>query len=214
MPLPNKYSEYYFPIKYFTASYKCFLDGSRAVSMLEEELADSKMYLSDWKIHWVAACSLLRTSIALFVHDARICVSKDLAAGFSSRWKEIKANAHQHAIYWDFLHAERNNILHEYRWSAYSLYLDREGKVANPPPSLLVLLSDEYVSTLRIRSGRYSGRQAIDVIKEARDWVEEQILVSIRSVGLDPDEERNSRNFQSRPPPPPSIFFDFGKGEQ
>lgn len=206
MPLPLRYSEYYFPVKYFPASYKCFQDGARAVSMLEEELGASKLLLSDWKIHWVAACSLLRTSIALFAYDARICVSKELAAGFSSRWKEIKANAHQHAIYWDFLHAERNNILHEYKWSAYSLHLDLDGKIANPPPSLLLLLSDKYVSTLRIRSGRYSGRQAIDVIKEARDWVEEQILETIRSVGLDPEEERNARTFQRRPPQPPGIL--------
>ena len=193
-------------MKYFPASYKCFQDGSRAVSMLEQELEGSKLLLSDWKIHWVAACSLLRTSIALFAHDARLCVSKDLAEGFAVRWKEIKANAHEHAIYWDFLHAERNNILHEYKWSAYSLYLDLEGKIANPTPSVFLLLSDQYVSTLRIRSGRYSGQQAIDVIKEARDWVEEQILTTISSVGLDPDEERNARTFQRRPPSPPSLL--------
>lgn len=164
------------------------------------------MMLSDWKIHWIAACALLRGAVDLFKLDGSICVNGNLAQGFRDEWAAIGASKEDHPIFWNFLRDERNSILHEYRWSAYEEYLNLDGTLAAPRPSVLLLSSESYESSLRLRSGTYSGRQALDIIQESRDWVRDRINFAIDRSGLKPDEERNIVDFSSRPKVAPSLI--------
>ncbi len=205
MTLPDKYATIYLPVRSFLASSRAFSDGQRAVALLSRELNSDRLVLSDWKIHWVAACALLRASIELFKLDKKLCFPA-LASGVKQEWEVIDKDRADHAIYWGFLRDERNNILHEYKWSAYVQYLDRESKATQPRPGLLSLLPDQYETDLVIRDGPYKGSKAIDIIIKSPEWVEARILSAIKRADLDPVEERNAVTFEKRPPSPPSSL--------
>lgn len=199
MTIPKKYANTYLPVKYFLSSYRAYSDGCQAVKLLEKDLEGSSLMLSDWKIHWIAACALLRGAIDLFKLYGSICVNRNLAQAFKDEWAAVGATKEDHPVFWNFLRDERNSILHEYRWSAYEEYLHLDGTIAAPRPSILLLSSENYESSLRLRSGAYSGRQALDVIQESRDWVRDRINSAICRAGLKPDEERNIVDFSLRP---------------
>jgi hypothetical protein len=128
-----------------------------------------------------------------------MCLSAALREAATEEWKSIEREKEQHRIFWDFLREERNNIIHEYRWSAYERYLDESGVEQHPRPSLLLLTSNTYESDLVLRSGHFKGRRALEVIEESRQWTKERIFSLIDRAGLDPDEYRNIATFVPKP---------------
>lgn len=151
MVLPNKYSHVYLSVRSFLASERAYRDGSRALDLLNKELESDRLYYSDWRVHWVAATTLLRTSINLFQVDKKIC-HPQLAEGIRLEWQEIFDHRDLHPIFWQFLRNERNNIVYEYKWSAYERFLDRAGtEVSNP--GILTLAMGDYDRELLIRDG-------------------------------------------------------------
>ncbi|WP_131725585.1 hypothetical protein ACTTAF_01680 [Rhodobacter capsulatus] len=207
MAVPNKYSEVYLPVRSFLTSFRAYSDGCVAVSLLEKDLQRDYLVLSDWKIHWVAACALLRAAIEMFRVDQEMCVPL-LAKSVKEEWNEIGRQREAHRIYWQFLRDERNNILHEYKWSAYEVYLDKAGKAVFPRPSLLSLVvTDECRGQLMVRHGGFAGQPAFEVIKAAEKWVGDRILSVIARAGLDPGEERSAHSFLPRPVVAPAESF-------
>lgn len=200
MPVPVKYQNLYLPVKFFLGSYRAYSDGMSAIRMLESSQNDKIQRLSDWKIHWVAACTLLRASVDLFQADANICVSQPLANSIGQEWELILSDKKNHPIFWEFLRRERNNILHEYKWSAYQLWLDREGNKAEPSLTLLSLVGGDFQSEILISEGSYKGHKALTLVTESANWVRERIFSAIERAGLDPEEKRNLVTFQIQPP--------------
>ena len=212
MVLPNKYSHIYLTVRSFLAAERAYLDGSRAFDLLKKELESDRILYSDWRVHWIAATTLFRTSIDLFQVDRKMCHS-DLAEGVRQEWAEISDHRDRHDIFWEFLRKERNNILHEYKWSAYERFLDRTGKEVLSPGILMIAMGD-YDRELLIREGKYKGQKAIDVLERCRSWVDERLTSAIRRVGLDPDEKRNAVDFSPPLPSQPGLLDSMLTGKQ
>jgi hypothetical protein len=204
MVLPNKYSHFYLPVRSFLASERAYRDGNRAVDLLRRELESESLFLSDWRVHWVAATTLLRAAIDLFQIDQKMC-HPQLALGVRKEWQDISDRRVEHAIFWEFLRKERNNIVHEYKWSAYERFLDRAGDVVLNP-SILTLGIGDYDRELLIHEGKYTGANAFSVLESCRDWVDARLNSAIERAGLDPEEKRNVVSFLPRPPSAPSLM--------
>lgn len=200
MTIPRKYANTYLPVKYFLTSYRALSDGKTGVRHLEEQLKSSKFYLSEWKVLWIGACTLLRTSIDLFKVDAKSCINKKIREEIRSEWESIKSNKEDHSIFWNFLRKERDNIIHEYEWAAYEGWMDQDGATRPARMSLLDLKPQDAQSILIMRGGRYKGRDSLELLNESAGWVETRIYNAIIRAGFSPDENRNLVTFQERPP--------------
>lgn len=210
--LPNKYSNFYIPIKYFLSSYRALSDGRSGIQRLRDHLDSDSFFISDWKILWLGSCTLLRTSIDLFRVDAKTCINSDIRDQLITEWSDIKANKSKHQIFWDFLRHERDNIIHEYEWAAYEVWMDQEGRIKPARISLFDLKPSDARSVLLMKAGHYKGRDSLELLAESADWVEDRIFSAIRRAGFSPDEERNLVSFGKRPPAPPSLLSEhFGK---
>lgn len=201
MTVPLKYSHYYIPVKYFLTSYRALSDGKTGVRHLEEHLQSSTFLLSEWKVIWIGACALLRTSIDLFKVDAKSCINQKIREEIGAEWSAINQKKEHHPIFWEFLRKERNNILHEYEWAAYEVWMDQDGTTRPAGTSLLAVKPEDTRSVLVMRGGPYQDRNSLDLLKESAEWVEARICGAIRRAGFDPDENRNLVNFQT----PPSV---------
>lgn len=162
-------------------------------------MASTNFLLSEWKVIWIGACTILRTSIDLFQVDVKSCINQKVREGILSEWASIKEDKDAHPIFWKFLQKERNNIIHEYEWAAYEAWLDQDGTVRPARMSLLDLKPRDARSVLIMRGGQYKDRNSLDLLKESAEWVESRIFGAIRRAGFEPDEERNLVNFQKRP---------------
>lgn len=118
-------------------------------------------------------CTLLRTSIDLFRRDASSCINGKIRDEIRAEWEAIDKDQEANAIFWDFLRKERNNIVHEYEWSAYEMWLDSEGNLNPPKLSLLSLRPEDARSVLIMRGGKYKGRDSLELLIESADWVNE-----------------------------------------
>ncbi len=200
MVAPLKYGNTYIPVKYFLTSYRALSDGKDGVRLLEEHLRSATILLSEWKVSWIGACALLRTSIALFQVDAKSCINQKIREEISTEWNSIGQKKEHHPIFWEFLRKERDNILHEYEWAAYEMWMDQDGATRPARMSLLNMKPKDASSVLVMRGGSYKDRNSLDLLKESAEWVEARIYGTIRRAGFDPDEERNLVTFQKRPP--------------
>lgn len=204
MTFPPNLRNPYFPVKYALRSYGALSDGKAGVRQLEEHLQSVEFLWSDWKVIWIGACALLRTSIDLFKIDRRSCINKRIREEIRSEWNSIKKNEADHAIYWEFLQKERNNILHQYDWQSYEMWMDEDGNIR--PPARMTLLTvrpKEAKSVLIMRSGHFKDRNSLELLQESAEWVEERIFGAIRRAGFDPDERKNLATFEKPPPAPP-----------
>lgn len=83
-------------------------DCEAALDMLEHEEDEQR-----WRVLWAGAVTLLRT-VGHALHkvdgaDNRVRRAADAAW---SRWKRDRS---KHAVFWEFIEKERNNVLKEYR---------------------------------------------------------------------------------------------------
>ncbi|WP_152615699.1 hypothetical protein [Leisingera sp. ANG-M1] len=203
MTLPKIFPERYIPVKYFLSSYRAFSDAEVALRHLREGRAGNHLPYSEWRIHWVATCSLLRTAIYLFRQDAKICVGESLGKEIAAEFKLIGDHRSEHQIFWDFIVNERNNLIKEYKWGAYKKWLDAEGNLARPSLVEIALSEEKYDVKLEIQSGVYKGKDALEVAEEGATWTRDRIFSAISRAGLHPDEPRGIYSFK---PPPPSLI--------
>lgn len=200
MAVPKAYANNYVPVKYMLSCYRALTDGRVGIRHLESLLANSRFLMSEWKIVWLGVCATLRSSIDLFQLDTRSCISPAIRNEIKSEWKCIKENRDEHLIFWEFLRKERDNVIHEYHWTAYEAWLDPEGALQTPPTILgSLLISDEVKPVLLMRSGLYEGRNSLELLEEAADWVEARIFAAIQRAGFDPDERRSAWDFHKMP---------------
>jgi len=198
MTLPLNIPPMYIEVKYFLTSYRALSDARSGIRHLESYLHMTSFLLSEWKVIWIGTCAILRTCIDLFRVDAGSCLNAELRQAIAEEWSSIKANKAQHQIFWEFLRKERDNIVHEYEWSAYEAWLKEDGSVVRPTLSLLSARPEDTRSVLVMRGGLYSGRDSLDLSREGADWVEERITSAIKAAGFDPEEKRELHSFKTR----------------
>jgi hypothetical protein len=186
-----------FPVKYFLISWRALSDSASGIDHLEKYIQSSQFFLSDWKVIWIGTCALLRTSVDLFKVDARSCINHRLREEISSEWKSIGENKEEHPIFWEFLRKERNNIIHEYEWSAYKAWLEQDGTVRPAERlSLLSVRAQDVPTVLIMKGGYYKDRNSLDLLKESAQWIEARIFGAIGRAGFEPDELRTFLTFQ------------------
>lgn len=198
MTVSDRYRNVYIRTKNFLTSYRALSDGRTALEILRQHLEREKFLFSEWKIHWIATCTLLRSSIDLFRQDINSCISKDIREALRKEWEEIGADRERHAIFWDFLRKERDSVIHHYKWSAYQVWLDKEGNQVSPTLSLLRVEPNAKSTVIEMQHGRYEGKNSIELFESAANWVEERIFSAISNAGFDPEEERNLITFKPR----------------
>lgn len=197
MTLPDDFLDHSLPVKYFLNSYRALSDGRSGVKHLDAIVAEDKFFLSEWKVAWIGTCAILRTAIELFKVDAKSCINMRLRDAVKQEWAAINSQKTEHPLFWQFLREERNNIMHQYEWRAYAAWLNSEGKIV-PRLSLISMSSSDRIPVIVMSSGFYEGRNSVEVMHEAADWVEDRIFSAIRGAGYDPDEERKVRDFTAR----------------
>ncbi|MEM1133141.1 MAG: hypothetical protein AAGH53_09400 [Pseudomonadota bacterium] len=203
MTISSRYANNFVPIKYMLSSYRALSDGRAGTMHLESILEDNKLVLSRWKVVWSGTCATLRTAVELFRVDSRSCLNEAIRHELCSEWDQIKKNDQDHKIYWHFLRAERNNIMHEYKWTAYEVWMKPDGTVQSPPSILALALGhDNATISLPMRSGPFEGQDSLELLKEAADWVEARIFAAITRAGYDPDEKRGVFDFREMPSTP------------
>ena len=195
-----KYRDHFIPVKYFLNCYRALSDGRSAIQHLENMLKEEHFFLSNWKVTWIGACAILRTSVTLFQKDKQSCLDGALRQEIENEWELIRSEKSLHPIFWEFLRKERDNIIHAYEWGAYEMWMDSEGALKLPQISLLSVRPDDARSVLIMRGGLYSGQNSLGLLKDSAAWIEERIYSAIRRAGYEPEEYRNIATFEKRPP--------------
>jgi hypothetical protein len=198
MTVPTQYANSYVPVKYFLSSYRALSDGRSGIRHIEERLEAATFFLSEWKVNWIGTCAVLRTAIDLFTIDAKSCLAPSIREEIKAEWKAIKNQKEEHAIFWEFLRQERDNVIHEYQWRAYETWMKPDGTFRAARLSLLMLDDDGARPVLLMKGGPFEGRNSLELLKEGADWVEARIFGAIRKAGFDPEEERGLVHFQPR----------------
>lgn len=213
MTVSSKYAYHYVPVKYFLSSYRALSDGRGGISELEQRLDKSNLFLSEWKVIWIGTCTILRSAIDLFKIDAKSCLAPRIREEISAEWKAIKEQKEEHAIFWDFLKQERDNVIHEYQWRSYEAWIKPDGTFRAPRLSLLMIDDDGARPILLMNNGPYQGRNSLELLIEAADWVEARIFGAIRRAGFDPEEKRGLVHFDLPPKLKNSLISNSISGE-
>jgi hypothetical protein len=90
--VPEDWNGSYTPVKYFLISYRAYCDSYTAVMRLSEMSEEQTVVLPNWRIFWIGACTLLRTSIDLFQVDIRSCLNEKIRYELKNEWNYIKIN--------------------------------------------------------------------------------------------------------------------------
>jgi hypothetical protein len=147
-----------------TVTARKFLNDSRhAHDLLELEENEGK-----FRLLWVACCSLLRTTgHALQNVDSEN--NADLKKVVNKWIADLNTNKHKHAIFFDFIMLERNNILKEYELGIFS---GDTNALISPSDESFNLTENIFCPMF---SGAFEGEDCRDVALQAIEWWEEQI---------------------------------------
>jgi len=200
MAVPKKYANNYIAIKYMLSSYRALTDSRAGIRHLEDMLKEKSFLFSEWKIVWIGVCATLRSSIDLFQLDARSCLSQGIRNELKAEWNLIKDNSDAHPIYWNFLKKERDNIIHEYNWTAYEAWLEPDGTIQASSTIIGHLLApSDAKRVLLMQHGEYAGEDSLLLLSNAADWAEARISSAIERAGFSPDEKRGLFDFREMP---------------
>jgi hypothetical protein len=192
MALPLPYRNLPLEVKYNLASYRACLDCKHGL----ERLKKGQVTYSAWKVEWAGLCALLRTSIEMIgKKDAKSCLPEILKKELKHAWNELTYHKEKFPLFWEFIRRERNNIMHEYEFSAYEAIIKPDGTTRRSR-GLLSFMEEGEKETLVIGSGHYKDRQALEVLSEAIEWVENYIFSAIKKAGYDPEEKRYAGSLQ------------------
>jgi hypothetical protein len=143
---------------------KTLADCEIAHGLLKNEKKDSPA----WRVHWVACLALLR-AVGHVLRNIDGKSTDKHAKVIEAAWVEWKTNENEHAIFWNFIQAERNNLLKQYAFGV------------EPEPTLIVadsgaqvvaeggdkVVGDDY---FRLSLECFEGQEGRDVVLEAIDW--------------------------------------------
>jgi hypothetical protein len=138
-------------------------------------MLEAEQDLARWRVHWAGALALVR-SVGHVLHKvdgADPAVGQLITVAYQ-RWKSQKV---KNAVFWDFIEAERNNILKEYRFNLHPLeYVDVAVMMTVRHPETGELCEIPEVVPIGeniyrpIIEGYGESNDARDVYREALDW--------------------------------------------
>ena len=112
-----------------------------------------------WRRRWVAAVVLLRT-VGYVLGRIDVNISPRYKKAIDAAWSQLGQSKPQPAIFWEFIDAERNNIIHEYEVGAGQGATVHLGQ--NKPTEHHYL----------VNTGPFAGRDQRNVLREAISWWE------------------------------------------
>jgi len=112
-----------------------------------------------WRRRWVAAVVLLRT-VGYVLREVDRHISSGYRNAIDEAWVKLKRTKPDPAIFWEFIEAERNNIVHEYAVGAGQGVTVYPGQ--NRP-------SDHHYL---INYGLFAGQDQREVLRQAIVWWE------------------------------------------
>lgn len=112
-----------------------------------------------WRRRWVTAVVLLRT-VGHVLEKVDVRISSEYRRAIDDAWAQLKSSKPNPEIFWQFIEAERNNIMKEYEVGAGQGATVRLGQ--NKP------IEHHYL----INSGPFAGRDQRVVLREAIAWWE------------------------------------------
>jgi hypothetical protein len=152
------------------AARKVLADCEIAHQLLRKE----SMECATWRPHWVLCLTLLRAvGHVLDKVDGEADVKH--RAAISAKWEEWKADIEENRIFWDFIDAERNNLLKEYKFGVEAeptyLALEEGGRLLTEEGAPLRMEEDFF----RLSHVGFENKEGRDVIDEAIKWWREQL---------------------------------------
>lgn len=123
------------------------------------EEIDDGVQGSAWRRRWVAAVVLLRT-VGHVLKSVDSKTSTRYRKAIDDAWCQLKESKPQPDIFWGFIDAERNNIVHEYEVGA------GQGVVVYPGQDKPA--DCHYL----INGGPFTGQDQRDVLRAAVQWLE------------------------------------------
>jgi hypothetical protein len=139
-------------------------DCRRAVEKLEETISDD-----DFRLYYVAAIALIR-AVGHVLHNIDAPRSPQLAQSINEAFKDWKSHKEAHPIFWEFIEAERNNVLKEYEIG----YQQGSVNVVIPGVSGRQFALDENLFR-PLTEGSFAGDDVRDILLSAISWWEAQL---------------------------------------
>lgn len=184
MVVPRNLANRFYEVGVLLSSLRALSDARRGIQNLETKYSGESSLFSDWKVEYVGVCSLLRAAVHLIGEDAKACHNDKVTQELRAEWDAIKQNSSDHTIYWEFVNKERNSILKEYHWSSYEQYFDENGEpIKMTNYSLISMYMVSETSRLIVKGGVYRGRDTLELLNEAADWVEERVSSALLRAG-------------------------------
>jgi hypothetical protein len=112
-----------------------------------------------WRRRWVAAVVLLRT-VGYVLATIDVNISTKYKSAIDAAWSQLGQSKPQPAIFWEFIEAERNNIIHEYEVGA--------GQGATVHLGQNKATEHHYL----MNTGPFAGSDQRDVLRQAIAWWE------------------------------------------
>jgi hypothetical protein len=141
-----------------------------------ELLKQDKKESPSWRPHWVACLALLR-AVGHVLHKVDGTTDAHHREVIDAAWAEWKARQTDNAIFWNFIEAERNNLLKQYAFGV------------EPEPNYVVTASGERIVTkdgdeivtkddfFRLSLAGFEDQEGRDVIGEAIKWWHQQLAI-------------------------------------
>ena len=121
-----------------------------------------------FRLIWISAISLIR-AVGHVLHKVDSKRSEELADGINELYKSWKSDRNKHKIFWEFIEAERNNVLKEYEI----------GFLGEPVTIHVVDTEESYTVDWKLycplSSGEYVNEDCRCVLDDAIQWWKEQI---------------------------------------
>ena len=94
-----------------TAARMVLTDCEQEIALLQQVLPESQ-----WRRRWLTVLALLR-AIGHVLDKVDGADSPALRSAINQWRPEVKGDKEHHAIFWEFVEQERNNVLKTYRWA-------------------------------------------------------------------------------------------------
>lgn len=135
-------------------------DLAQAVEMLEDEAQNDR-----FRILWVGAVALARA----VGHVLKKVDGEDplFAKAVETLWASWKADPEEHAIFWEFIEQERNNVLKTYELGY------EEGDIPVVAGGHVFELDENIYRPLL--EGRWAGEDGRDILRLAIEWWSRQL---------------------------------------
>jgi hypothetical protein len=141
---------------------------------IAHDLLEKEKESKNWRVYWVSCLTLLR-AVGHVLDKVDGQVDEKHRAIIDARWANWKANEKENAVFWNFIEAERNNLLKQYEFGVepepiYIVTNEGERIVTNDGED--VVLEDDF---FRLSLAGFEDQEGRDIISEAIDWWHAQL---------------------------------------